>query len=179
MFKLDIIYPNSIILVGFMGSGKTSIGKALSSKLGYKFYDTDEMISDKYGNSIAQIFEKEGEAYFRMLENQLTEELRKVKNAVISTGGGLPVFYDNMEILNATGETIYLKNSVRRLTERIFMDKSRPLVKEYNSKSQLNEYVKNVLSSRKVFYSKSKHIINCQNKTIEEIVNEILIALNK
>lgn len=166
-----------IILVGFMGSGKTSIGKLLSSKLNSNFYDTDEMIIKQTGKTISQIFEDEGEEHFRKLECNIVKELETLENGVISTGGGLPLYHDNMSVLNKIGITFYLKNSVKELTNRIFSDKNRPLVKNYSTPKQLYTFIKSTLALREKFYSKSQYTVDCKNKTIEDITNEILNTL--
>mgnify|MGYP001441532638 CR=1 FL=1 len=101
---------NVIILVGMMGSGKSTVGQLLSKKLGFEFIDTDQMIVDNEQLSINEIFDNNGEAYFRDLEKNILDEV-DFSNVVIATGGGLPVFKNNMDILIDRGTTIYLKIS--------------------------------------------------------------------
>lgn len=154
LFK-SIHKSSTIILVGFMGSGKTTFGKQLALKLNYKFIDTDKEIEDLVGMSVKDIFEKKGETYFRVLESQLIKQL-KVKNTVIATGGGMPCFYDNMDCLNKIGVTVYLRFTVEELFERLKQDKvSRPLLQK-KSKEELFNYIENLLAQRESFYLKAQ-----------------------
>lgn len=156
LFK-SIHKSSTIILVGFMGSGKTTFGKELAVKFNYRFIDTDREIEDLVGMSINEIFEKKGEAYFRTIERQLIEQI-KVKDTVIATGGGMPCFYDNMDYLNRIGVTIYLRYTVGQLFERLKEeDNSRPLLKN-KSNEQLFEYIEALLSKRESFYLKAQTI---------------------
>lgn len=148
---------STIILVGFMGSGKTTFGRNLAEKLNYKFIDTDKEIETLVGMSISTIFEKKGEAYFRQLEREYIKQL-KVQNVVIATGGGLPCFYDNMNYLNKIGVTVYLKYSVEELFERLKNETvSRPLLKE-KSDTELFEFVEGLLKSRESYYLKAQTV---------------------
>lgn len=120
----------NIVLIGFMGCGKSSVGKALAKKLGYDFIDTDMMIEKKAGCSISQIFEAKGEEYFRDMESSILKEiLAATKGRVISTGGGLPVRTKNREALKRIGNVIYLKASKETLVKRLSKDTTRPLLK--------------------------------------------------
>lgn len=148
---------STIILVGFMGSGKTTFGRNLAEKLNYQFIDTDKEIETLVGMSIPTIFEKKGEAYFRQLEREFIKQL-KVQNVVIATGGGLPCFYDNMNYLNKIGVTVYLKYSVEELFERLKNETiSRPLLKE-KSDTELFEFIEGLLKSRESYYLKAQTV---------------------
>ncbi len=119
----------NVILIGYMGSGKTTLGKKLSSRLGLKFIDTDSMIEKQQNCSIQEIFNTKGESYFRELEKKLIFELKKEQNLLISTGGGLPCFNDLMAELNELGITIYLKRPAKELANRVIRSKKkRPLL---------------------------------------------------
>ncbi len=154
---LSLNKSSTIILVGFMGSGKTTFGKELAKKLNYQFLDTDKEIEQLMGISIADLFETKGEAYFRTLERQLIENM-SVKKMVIATGGGLPCFLGNMDLLNQKGVTVYLKYSSQELFERLKNDKlSRPLLSN-KSDTSLLEYIQKLLIEREGYYLKAQTI---------------------
>ena len=160
-----------IFLIGFMGSGKTTIGKQLASKLNCRFVDIDHQIEEKFNLTIAEIFEKFGEQHFRETEHEMINMMKEVENAVISTGGGSPCFLNNMELMNQSGVTIYLKTNPKALVNRIKGTQNiRPSIKG-RTDSQLLEYVKVILKEREPFYLKSKIIINSINLKVQDIVN--------
>lgn len=150
----DQSFPDRIILVGFMGSGKSTVGKLLAEKLGYTYLDTDHEIEKKTGKTITAIFADSGENYFRSLESTCIKELYDLKKVVISTGGGLPVFNQNMALLNQLGHTVYLKTGINTIYKRIKNDKRRPLVVQ-QSPSELKKFIANKLSDRSCFYKQS------------------------
>lgn len=148
---------STIILVGFMGSGKTTFGMKLAKKLNYQFVDTDKEIEELVGMSIESIFNTKGEKYFRQLEKQYIQKL-KVQNVVIATGGGMPCFYDNMEYLNKIGVTVYLEYSSQELFERLKNETvNRPLLK-HKSEEDLFNYIDNLLLKRERFYLQAQTI---------------------
>lgn len=158
-----------IVLIGFMGVGKTSLGKKLAKKLNWRFIDTDKLIEQKQGINISQIFEKYGENHFRQLEHNLLLELKFVKNAVIATGGGLPCFHDNMIHLNSFAQTVYLKKEADQLTNHLKKIKStRPLIAHMNE-HQLNNYVEQKLKERADFYELAQFCIDADRSTLEKI----------
>ena len=161
-----------IILVGYMGSGKTKIGKKLSEKLDIPFIDSDQVIEEKMNKTIVQLFEELGESKFRVLESDFIRELSKKSSFVLATGGGLPCFYDNILFLNDLGLTIYLKTSSEILTNRILNDNKRPLIKGKN-KEELNEFVTLNLLERECFYEKSRFILNESQHNIDSILQII------
>ncbi len=161
----------NIVLTGMMGCGKTTVGKALVKSLkDYIFVDLDEVIVDLEGISIPDIFDKKGEDYFRTLEEQLVEEFCEEENLILSLGGGAFESKKNREKLLNTGKVIYLKSSVDRLFERVKNDTNRPLLKCENPKGKLEK----LLALREPNYLKSHYIVETDNKTIDEIANEIL-----
>lgn len=140
-----------------MGSGKTTFGKKLAEKLNYQFIDTDKAIEELVGMSIKAIFKTKGEAYFRTLERSFIEQIT-VQKTVIATGGGLPCYYGNMDLLNQKGVTVYLKYTVDELFERLKLDKSsRPLLLD-KSNEQLFNYISELLSVRESYYLKAQAI---------------------
>jgi shikimate kinase len=158
-----------IALIGFMGVGKTSLGKKLAKQLGWIFIDTDKLIEQKQGINIMQIFEKCGENHFRQLEHNLVLELKSVKNAVIATGGGLPCFHDNMIHLNSFAQTVYLKKEADQLTNHLKNKKStRPLIAQLNE-HQLHDYVEQKLKERTNFYELAQFCIDADRYALEKI----------
>lgn len=161
-----------------MGSGKSHIAKTLSEKSGLKFIDLDKEISDRERLSIPEIFEKKGEIFFRKLEREVLEELfSSPKNCVLSLGGGTPVYYNNIEIINQNSISVYLRASVNTLYKRLSAQKEkRPIIAKI-SDEDLPEFIAKHLFERNPFYSKSQIIIDTDGKTPEAIADEIISLL--
>jgi shikimate kinase len=163
----------SISLIGYMTSGKSSIGNLLANKLNFSYLDLDQIIELDTGKSINTLFNENGELYFRELEHKTLLKSIKSTNTVFSLGGGTPCYYDNITLINQSSTSFYLRGSVKTLVDRIQLYKSdRPLVKNL-SFDKLKEYVAKHLFERKAYYEKAKHTIDVDNKSFEEIVNEI------
>ena len=160
----------NIILVGMMGSGKTTVGKLLSSYLNCSFIDTDQLIERQQNLSIDEIFQKKGESFFRELERDIISVL-PVHNTVISTGGGLPVFNDNLIELNELGSTIYLKASEASIVQRISTQLNRPLF------SKKHGAITTLIAKRDVYYNKASHVVNTNDKSPDEVMSDILKLL--
>ncbi|MCX7991299.1 MAG: shikimate kinase [Proteobacteria bacterium] len=161
-----------IYLTGFMGSGKTSTGKVLSKNLDYDFLDMDEILENREGISIKDIFAKNGEEYFRIKERELLLELSQRDKTVISTGGGVPCFFDNMDIMKKTGFVVYLRLTGKELLNRlkIFDEKDkRPVIIGKDETKILS-----LLNEREKFYLQAHFIIDCDQKEIKNISNEII-----
>lgn len=167
-----------ISLVGYMGSGKSHISKILSEKINFKLIDLDKEISRRNKLTIPEIFEKKGEIYFRKLERETLEEiLASEENVILSLGGGTPVYYNNMEIINLNSKSFFLRASIGTLTERISKQKDkRPLIAKI-SDEDLPEFIAKHLFERNEYYGKAQFSINTDNKTPEEIMNEIIEKL--
>ncbi len=158
-----------IILIGYMGSGKTTLGKRIARKLNFEFLDTDVAIEEKEGISVVEIFEKFGETYFRNLEHELLVSLQNKQNIIIATGGGMPCFNGNMNLLNKLGKTFYLKRSVLELVHRLTHAKrKRPLVMG-KSKLELTEFIEQNLTIRSPYYEQAKYILGRDQQTPEFI----------
>ena len=171
---------NPIVLIGYMGSGKSSVAKALSSKLKTNHIDLDQFIQSSEGISISNIFKKKGEINFRKTEREYLENILKSKKySIISLGGGTPCYFDNIEFINKfSNNTIFLKTSIYELTERLFIEKDdRPIISHLKSKKNLNDFIAKHLFERSKFYNKSKIVIDTDKKGIEEIVGELLDKL--
>ena len=165
-----------LFLVGFMGCGKSYIGRPLAAKLGFQFVDVDNIIENTEGGTIAQIFEKQGETYFRQLESETLKRLGKWENIVIATGGGAACFQGNMEWMNENGLSIYLKASPELLLSRLKGETlQRPLLAG-RTDADLLDFIENKLSERTQFYEKAALIIE-QAGDGEEIVIDIINAL--
>ena len=168
-----------ITLVGYMGTGKSHISNILSSKLNFKLFDLDQEISNKFELSIAEIFKNHGEIFFRKAEKEtLNEILSSQESVILSVGGGTPVYYDNMERINDKSISIYLRTGVSTLTERLKKNKhKRPLIAKI-ADEDLPEFIAKHLFERNSFYSKAHYIVDTDQKTTEEVAEEIIqIAL--
>ena len=161
----------NIFLIGFMGSGKSTTGKKLAKRLGYEFMDTDELIVDRLGLSINEIFRQLGEEKFRENETGLLNELVSGNNFVVSTGGGLPCHGNNMDIINSHGCSVYLKVSSAALFSRLSPRKhKRPLIKNL-SDEELRDFIENTLSERQAYYNKARLVVRGLDIDLEELVN--------
>jgi shikimate kinase len=167
-----------ISLVGYMGCGKSHISKILSEKINFKLIDLDKEISRRNKLTIPEIFEKKGEIYFRKLERETLEEiLATEENLILSLGGGTPVYYNNMEIINNNSKSIFLKASVKTLTERLSKQKEkRPLIANISDEN-LPEFIAKHLFERNEFYNKALISINTDSREPEDILKEIIEKL--
>lgn len=161
-----------IFLVGYMGSGKSAMGRLLAREKGLNFIDLDTYIEGKYHRTIAEIFAQEGEDGFRSKERDCLREVAAFENVVIATGGGAPCFFDNMELMNAAGETIYLKLTPEHLAKRLSTSKAgvRPLIKDKKA-DELHGFISAMLQQREPYYMLAKHVIA---GTDPEIENQII-----
>lgn|SRR5574344_359744 len=167
---------NRIIFIGYMGSGKTTVGKALSENMKIPFYDLDWYIESRMRHTIKEIFDERGEDGFRNVEHNMLHEVAEFENVIISCGGGTPCFYDNMEYLNMQGETIYLKASPEVLYEHLKMGKTvRPLLLN-KTPDEVKVFIKEQLSLREKFYFKAKHVIDVD---LMDDYDKIKITLDK
>lgn len=163
----SISTKNNIILIGFMGSGKSSVGKFLSHKISYNFIDSDEKISKTINMSISEIFHLYGEQHFRILEKKFIAQYQNIKKHVIATGGGMPIFND----VKRMGKVFFLKTNFEILYHRIHNTNTRPLL---NNKQKTHELF---LQRQEKYQQSSDYIINA-NQSIEKITEDILNILN-
>lgn len=168
---------DNIVLIGFMGCGKTTVGKALADRMEYEFYDTDEMIEKKENMKIPEIFEKNGEEYFRKVETGLLEKLAaSMEKAVISSGGGLPLRKENRKILKNTGLVVYLNADKETTYNRVKNDKNRPLLAVEDVKGRIEE----LINIRRPLYEEAAHVsIETDNQTVEGIIEKIMEKYRK
>jgi len=162
-----------IYLIGFMGSGKTTHGKQIARMMGYDFLDIDHWIVEQEGKTIPEIFDEEGESRFRELETAAINKVRKMQKVVIATGGGLPCHADNMQMLKASGLTIYLKLSPEALLSRLKVSKTRRPLLEGKSEEEMYAAIRKMLDERESWYSKADMIIDGLDRVNERVVNAI------
>lgn len=155
-----------IYLIGFMGSGKSVIGRKLSAAMSYTFLDLDEAFETRYKINIHTFFQKYGEQEFRLLERKLLWETRTLENHIIATGGGTPCFFDNMDFIRNHGTAVYLKVSIPVLVQRLQNSrKSRPLLRG-NTPESLEERIFAILEKRVPFYERAQVIVDEENLDI-------------
>lgn len=164
--------PDNIILIGFMGSGKTTMGIRLSYRLRQTFLDTDRLIEKEENRSITDIFAADGEEYFRKKETEMLEQLLKeTSGQVISVGGGTPLREKNRELLHKLGKVIYLKVSPETVYERLKGDNTRPLLQGENPM----EKIKALLQERNGIYEETADVIICgDGKDCQQILDEMM-----
>lgn len=149
-----------IILIGYMGAGKTTIGRELSRQMGLPFYDLDWYITSRMRKTVKEIFDQQGEEGFRRIERNMLHEVAEFENVIISCGGGTPCFYDNMEYMNAQGDTVYLKATPEVLYRHLQMGRSvRPLLLN-KTPEEVKCFVKEQLAQREPFYSKARYTLD-------------------
>ena len=158
-----------IFLIGFMGCGKTTLGHKLASRLNYPFMDLDHILEAQAGMTIAEYFSKFGEDAFRKLESEILKKTNYPEHAVVSTGGGLPCFFDNMQWMNAHGKTIYIKLSPKTLAARLENEKAeRPVLNGQHGEA-LVTFIADKLTEREKFYNKAAVIADGLSLTAEKV----------
>jgi len=171
----------NIVLLGYMASGKSTIGKLIAENLNFEFIDLDDYIEEKVAMTVSEIFESKGEIYFRKSEHKyLKEILSKKSKYVLSLGGGTPCYTNNMELIESSKNviSIYLKASIQELVERLLKEKEqRPLVTRFKNCDELTEFIGKHLFERNYFYNQSDVQIIIDNKSKNEIIEEILFNL--
>jgi len=170
----------TLILVGYMGSGKSVIGKELAKILDYNYIDFDNFIELKENMPIKTIFESKGEIYFRKAESKYLSEVIHLEKTIISLGGGTPCYGNNMkQILDVgTAQSIYLKANIPTLSNRLFDERSmRPLIAHLSTNDELNEFIGKHIFERAPFYEQSHLSIKTDDKSVDEVIETILLQL--
>ena len=170
----------TLILVGYMGSGKSSVGKRLAHVLKYDFIDLDQYIESKVHMDVKSIFKTKGEIGFRKLESQYLEETSIQPKTVLALGGGTPCYGDNLNRIKQHDHSImiYLKSSISHLTDRLFSERdTRPLISHLKTKQELSEFIGKHLFERAPYYEQSDIVIKTDDLSIEEIVALITLQL--
>lgn len=156
-----------VFLIGYMASGKSTLGKALAEALALPFIDLDVEIERTAGTTISEIITAKGELHFRKLESAVLKDLlQQYETGVFALGGGTPVFYNHMDLLNAEGETIFLDVPVGELAKRLEGDIKRPLIQ---NKEDVAEFVAKHMFERRPYYSQAKHRIAGSSISVEEL----------
>jgi shikimate kinase len=160
-----------IILIGFMGSGKTTLGKKLARKLELPFIDSDQAIEEQHQRSIGELFAEQGEAHFRTLEREFIEKLLSQSvSFVLSTGGGMPCFGNHMELLKQLGTTLYLKRSPKELANRLQNAKTvRPLIKDIDE-DELPGFIEERLKEREGYYNQAELILDREEQDVKRLL---------
>ena len=149
-----------IIIIGYMGAGKTTVGKALAKDLGLTFYDLDWYIESRMRKTVKQLFDEHGEEGFRRIEHNMLHEVAEFEDVVISCGGGTPCFYDNMQYMNQRGHTVYLKATPDVLFRHLQMGKSvRPLLLD-KTPDEVRAFITRQLEQREPFYAQARHTVD-------------------
>ena len=168
-----------LFLIGYMGCGKSTLGKRLAKRANFEFVDMDSLIEQREGAPVADIFHYAGEEYFRKTERAIIEEFGDAEgDYVISTGGGVPAWGDNMERMNVIGSTVYLRRTAQQIASRLSPHgrQKRPKLRGLNDEELVEVMTKN-MAEREPFYSKATHIIECSSYSDEEIIEIILSKL--
>ena len=149
-----------IVLIGYMGSGKTTVGKALAKELGLPFYDLDWYIESRMRKTVAQIFAERGEEGFRKIEYNMLHEVAEFEDVIISCGGGTPCFFDNMDYLNQQAQVVWLRCEPEVLHKHLLMGKGeRPLLKG-KTPEELIDFIRQQLEQREPYYSKARYMLD-------------------
>ena len=172
---------NKIFLIGYMGAGKTTVGKRLAKELNLSFIDLDCFIENRYQQTVNQLFKERGEEAFRIIEQKLLHEVSLFEDTLVSTGGGAPCFFDNIMFMNSIGTTIYLKVSAKELANRLDPCKyTRPLLKD-KTKEELTLFVEENLDKREAYYMQASIVFEAErlldNTDIDNISKEISLIL--
>ena len=149
-----------IIIIGYMGAGKTTVGRTLAQELNLPFYDLDWYIESRMRKTVKEIFDERGEEGFRLIEHNLLHEVAEFEDVIISCGGGAPCFYDNIDYMNQQGDTVYLKATPEVLYGHLKMGKSvRPLL-ENKTQEEVKDFINEQLKIREPYYNKAKYILD-------------------
>lgn len=162
-----------IYIVGFMGAGKTTLGKKLARKLGFDFYDTDRMLEAKYKVSIDNFFNKYGEDLFRKLEHQCLKETFHFDNCIVSTGGGLPCYFDSMKKINNVGISIYIELNDKAIFHRLMNSKQKRPLLNGKTDDELMDFISKKLEERAPHYKQASITISDIDVSVDDIIEKI------
>ena len=162
-----------IILIGYMGAGKTTIGMTLSRLTSMQFIDLDQRIENHFQQRISEMFATKGEDIFRQREHEMLKEVLKNPNVIIATGGGTPCFYDNMKLMNEQAETVFLNCKTQSIIEHLHIShSSRPLL-DGKTDEELKMFIQNSINDRIRYYSQAQHVIDIPTLHTKEDIEEI------
>jgi len=160
----------NLALIGFMGAGKTAVGRLVAEHLRFKFVDTDELIETRTGRTIPQIFTQDGEAHFRSLEHEIVLQLADTQKLVISTGGGLPTQQANLDSLKQHALVVCLWAGADKIYERVHNQTHRPLLQTADPLAKIKE----LLAARASFYRQADVLLNTDNRSVRQVVQQVV-----
>ncbi|MDL2291783.1 shikimate kinase [Bacteroides sp. OttesenSCG-928-F21] len=168
---------NRIFLIGYMGAGKTTLGKAFARTCDLSFVDLDWYIEERFHKTVSELFEERGEQGFRLLEQNMLHEVAEFEDVIVSTGGGTPCFFDNMEFMNRCGITVFLDVSTDVLFDRLRVaTQSRPIL-QGKKENELFQFIKERLAERLPVYRQAQHIFNAEKLNNRWQINESVESL--
>lgn len=172
----------NVMLIGYMGAGKTTVGKALAKKLQMQFYDLDWYIEERFRQKISDLFTQKGEDGFRLIEQKMLHEVAEFENVVLALGGGTPCFFDNMDYLNRCGTTIFLDAAPQTVVQHLRISHTvRPLLKDKQG-DELLEHIARQLSERMPYYQQAQLTVNVDIldnfDKIDQLTDNIITLLN-
>ena len=170
----------TIILLGYMGCGKSTVGRLLSKRLAFPFFDLDDYLSKTFDCSVPNLFLEHGEKGFRKLEKKVLDDLLvSDQSSVISLGGGTPCYYDNMQsVILKTPNTFYLSPLITKLCHRLYSEKdNRPMISHLTTEGELKEFISKHIFERKQFYEQANHHLYIEDETPQELVDQIVKIL--
>lgn len=168
-----------IFLIGYMGAGKTTVGRILARRMNLSFIDLDCYIENRYQKSVSRLFADKGEDGFRKIEYTLLHEVAEFEDVLVSTGGGAPCFFDNMAFMKEKGTVVYLNVSVGELARRLELCKhTRPLLKD-KTREELHDFITEALRNREVYYNQATIIFNAEQMGDDADVKKIAEELEK
>lgn len=164
-----------LFLVGYMGCGKSTIGRKIAQRTGLRFVDTDAQVEEREGATVFDIFRYEGEERFRAIEREVLDATIASEAAIVSTGGGLPTWRDNMEQMNQSGRTVYLRRTAENIASRLspYGRRKRPRLRGLNDE-ELVRFMREDMAARETHYSKAQLVIDCDTLHDDEIITTIL-----
>lgn len=172
-----------VFLTGFMASGKSTIGQILANTIGWRFYDLDLLIEEREGRKIKEIFETDGELYFRELETKILREVINFRKSVIALGGGTIAYRDNLNLIKESGQLIYLESSAEETYKRLRFKRDRPMMlfngDDEPTYEQYINRIKELLNDRKKFYDQADIKFNTDNLTIGRSVDKLVSIIKK
>lgn len=168
-----------IFLTGYMGAGKTTLGKALASKLNIPFIDLDWYMEERLHKSVGELFSEKGEDGFRELERRMLHEVAEFENVIISTGGGAPCFFDNMEFMNHKGQTVFLNVRPDVLFRRLRVAKQQRPILQNKKDDELKDFIVNALKQREQFYTQAKFIFDADELEDRHQIDDSVERLQK
>jgi shikimate kinase len=167
---MEVKMEKNIVLTGFMGTGKSTVGKSVADKLGMQFIDIDHLVEQDQEMYISEIFSLKGEAYFRELESKFVQKVSQYTNVVIATGGGVVLNRDNINNLKKNGIIIRLKANIETILRNTSKNNTRPLLQNGDVRSRIEE----ILKQREKYYQNNHYEIDVSFLTIEQVVSEII-----